>query len=295
MPTTLPCLAPTQEIIVGQAHVEVATSAESFAMQYEFLMGEAPEIVDIVPQKEPVTISGRAVSFPANTGRADTKLEIWELDGTGHRASDEPHATIELPEDGSFGPVMVDSRKHYELSLSAATGSTHHIYMQRFLRDSQLVRLLSGDAMSPTRTNTNTSDDHSSIIAIRMREWYATDDGRLEGNESDILEISVSGGDANEVEATNVMQRFVAMDDWRASPRRRGDSKESSFLAPPYFSSQAFQSGIDFYMPASEAADGTITITNIPRGDTEKPQTLRVPNWRSSAHAVTVQFADFAQ
>ena len=38
-------------------------------MQYEFLVGEPPEVVDIVPQREPVEISGRAVNFPANTGR----------------------------------------------------------------------------------------------------------------------------------------------------------------------------------------------------------------------------------
>ena len=38
----VPCEAPTQADFPGQAHVEVATSTESFAMQYEFLVGEAP-------------------------------------------------------------------------------------------------------------------------------------------------------------------------------------------------------------------------------------------------------------
>ena len=45
----VPCLAPNQAVLPGQAHVETATSKESFAMQYEFLVGEAPELVDIVP------------------------------------------------------------------------------------------------------------------------------------------------------------------------------------------------------------------------------------------------------
>jgi len=296
-PSTLPCIAPSQALLPGQAHVEVATSPESFVMQYEFLLGEEPKVVDIAPQKEPVTISGRAVNFPANTGRGDTKLEIWELDtDTGHRAGDEPHATFELPEDGTFGPVMVDSRKLYEFSLSAAEGSTHHLYMQRFLRDSQLVRLLSGDAMSATRTNTNTSDDHTSIIAIRMREWYASDNGSVDGDQADILEIGVRGGDAEDVEAIDVMQRFVGnstigvhIHDDAATPG------ESTFTALPYFSAQAFQNGIDFFMPASELAEGTVTVTNIPRGDTDMPQVLRLPNWPSSGQAVTVQFADFAQ
>ena len=69
VPTVVPCVAPTQAEFPGQSHVEVATSKESFAMQYEFLVGEAPEVVDIVPQRDPVEISGRAVNFPANTGR----------------------------------------------------------------------------------------------------------------------------------------------------------------------------------------------------------------------------------
>jgi len=299
-PTTVPCISPNQAMLPGQAHVEVATSAESFEMQYEFLMDEAPEVVEIVPQKDPVTISGRAVNFPANTGRESATLEIWELEAsTGHRATEEPHATMELDADGGWGPVMVDSRKYYEFALipsGEAVGSTHHLYMQKFLRDSQLVRLLSGDAMSATRVNTNTSDDHTSVIAIRMREWYAMDDGDADGDQSDILEVGVSGGDVDEVEAVNVMQRFVGnatigyhIHDDAASPG------ESMMTALPYFSGQAFQSGVDFFMPASDPPTGTITITNIPRGDTDKPQVLRIPNWRSSEHAVTVQFSDFAQ
>jgi hypothetical protein len=269
-------------------------------MQYEFLMDEAPEVVDIVPQKEPVTISGRAVNFPANTGRENAMLEIWELDAaTGHRAAEEPHASMEVDAEGGWGPVMVDSRKHYEFALvptGDVEGATHHLYMQKFLRDSQLVRLLSGDAMSATRMNTNASDDHTTLVAIRMREWYAIDDGDLDGDQIDLIEIGVSGGAADEVEAVNVLERFVGngtiglhIHDDAASPG------ESTLTALPYFSGQAFQSGVDFFMPAADPPDATITVTNTPRGDTEKPQVLRVPNWRSSEHAVTVQFADFAQ
>jgi pimeloyl-ACP methyl ester carboxylesterase len=299
-PATLPCISPNQAMLAGQAHVEVATSKESFAMQYEFLLDEEPEVTEIVPQKEPVELIGRAVNFPANTGREDAMLQIWELDdATGHRVGTAPDATIELGPDGEFGPVTVDSTKLYEFALVPSgdvEGSTHHLYMQKFLRNNHLVRLLSGDAMSDTRVNTNTSDDHTALIAIRMREWYATDDADLDGDQADTLEISVSGGGVDEVEATNVMQEFVANDgigvhihDDAASPG------ESELTALPYFSAQPFQSGVDFFMPASDPPDATITITNVPRGDSDHPQTLHIPNWQSSKHAVTVQFADFPQ
>jgi pimeloyl-ACP methyl ester carboxylesterase len=67
-PQAVPCIAPVQAQFPGQTHVEVATSKESFAVQYEFLVGEEPEVVDIVPQRDPVEISGRAVNFPPTPG-----------------------------------------------------------------------------------------------------------------------------------------------------------------------------------------------------------------------------------
>ena len=96
--STVPCLAPSQEVLPGQSHVETATSKESFAMQYEFLVGVAPEVVDIVPQREPIVISGRAVNFPANTGREGVTLDVWPVDAdTGQRSDDAPLATFVLP------------------------------------------------------------------------------------------------------------------------------------------------------------------------------------------------------
>ncbi|WP_029430563.1 alpha/beta fold hydrolase [Blastococcus sp. URHD0036] len=113
-PAVVPCLAPTQALFPGQTHVEVATSKESFAAQYEFLVGEAPEVVDIVPQNDPVEIAGRAVNFPANTGREAT-LDIWAIDpDTGARTGDEPHASEVLGPDGEFGPIELENGAHYE-------------------------------------------------------------------------------------------------------------------------------------------------------------------------------------
>lgn len=295
---TVPCIEPSQSAIPGQAHVEISTSRESFAMQYQFLLGSAPEVLDIVPQKAPVTLNGRAVSFPANTGRAGVTLEVWEIDAaTGHRATDEPIATFPIAADGGWGPVTVDSRKHYEFALVPSDGSsTHHIYMQKFLRDSDFVRLLSGDATSPTRMNTNTGDTHSTLIAMRMREWYVTDTTAVAGDQADTLEIGTTSASGGDVAPVNALQRYIGnatiglhIHDAAASP---GDS---TLTALPYFQTQAFQNGVDLFMPAADPPDGTITITNIPRGDTAKPQVVRVPNWASSKHAISILLADYAQ
>jgi len=63
----------------------------------------------------------------------------------------------------------------------------------------------------------------------------------------------------------------------------------------PWFSMQAFQAGVDIFMPAANPTDGTITFRNLPRGDATQPQLLNVPNWPSSTHAVSVVFSDFPQ
>jgi pimeloyl-ACP methyl ester carboxylesterase len=291
----VPCLAPTQENNPGQSHVEVATSEESFAMQYEFLVGEDPEVVDVVPQRDPVVLSGRAVNFPANTGREGATLDIWEVDAaTGARTSDGPVASFALGADGEFGPVEVESGAHYEYLLTADDSPIqHHLYLQPYVRSSHLVRLLSSGPDGDTRVNTNIGDDHAAVIAIRMREWYATDDADLPADDRDVLEISTQSA-AGDEEPVNVVVDFVGngaiglhLHDDAATPG------ETTLGPLPYFADQPFQSGVDVFMPASDAADGTITVTNFPRGDRDDPQTLNVPNWPSSGHSISVVFTDY--
>jgi len=283
-PSQVPCIAPNQAMFSGQKHVEVCSSKESFAKQYEFLLGEAPKVVDVVLQASPIVISGRAVNFPANTGRVGASVKVFEIDSaTGARAKMEPEAMFTLAAEGTFGPVTVNPDKHYELEL-ASDGFTTHYYPQRFLRSNDFVRLTSGPSDSPSRTNTNKSANHSALIAMRMREWLA----------SDVLEVSTqaAAGDqpvVNAITAAGGAVNSIAyyVHDAAASP---GDS---SLAALPYFSTQPFQYGVDVFMPAAEPPTGVITVRNLPRGDMSKPQVLHAPNWPSSNHLVMLQFDDF--
>jgi pimeloyl-ACP methyl ester carboxylesterase len=292
---TVPCISPAQTTntrpgqthpIPGQRHVEVATSKESFAAQFEFLFGKAPKVLDIVKQRAPVEISGRAVNSPANTGLEGSSLEIWELaSDTGMRAKDKPLAKLEIPASGDWGPVTVNPDKHYELVLSPKDSPyRHHFYEQPFLRSSQFVRLRSGPPDSASRMNSNKGADHATVTVLRMREWTP----------EDVLEVSTkskSGDqDAHNVisDASNNRIALFLHDD-AATPRT------SSLALLPWFPEQAFQTGVDIFMPASDEPNGTITLTNLPRGDTSKPQTLRVPNWSSTDHNISVMFRDFVQ
>ena len=231
------------------------------------------------------------MNFPANTGRDGAHLEIWAVDpDTGARAEDEPLASFDLGPDGSFGPVEVESGAHYEYVLTAPESTVqHHLYLQPYVRSSHLVRLLSSPPDGPTRANTNTGDGHASIIAIRMREWYAADDPDLDGDERDVLELSTDGD-----EPVNAITDFVGNGAIGLHVHDDAATPGQSTLGPlPYFADQPFQSGIDVFLPADEDGGGTITVTNYPRGDRDRPQVLNVPNWPSSGHATSVVFTDY--
>lgn len=301
-PGMVPCLGvydgertdisgPEREEIENQAHVEVATSEESFVAQYEFLLEQAPQVVKIAPQRGPVEIAGRAVNFPENTGRAGATLEIWPIDPqTGHRASTEPHTRVTVADDGSWGPVTVDPQQHYEKVLLVEGENPHHFYYQRYPRSTRHVRLLSGPPDADTPENTHTSDNHTALLVLRHREWFATH----ESGNIDVLEISTTSPTREDQPAFNVIADFVGNDVLGLHIHDAEESPGETTGEPlPYFPDEPFQSGIDVFMPAAEQPDGTIIIRNLPRGDASRPQEIRLPNWPSSGHRIGVLFNDY--
>jgi pimeloyl-ACP methyl ester carboxylesterase len=293
----IPCIAPAQttnmragqtDPLPGHKHVEVATSKVSFGLQYAFLFDRKPEVVDIVKQRAPVVISGRAVNFPANTGREGARLDVWKIDNdTGLRIDNDVRATFDVDPNGNWGPFTVDPDSHYEFVLSTdADSGQHHFYMQRFLRSSAFVRLLSGPPTSDARLNSHITDYQTNLTVSRMREW-TTDDALT-------VEIRSENGDqeARNVisEATRSDRIAIYLQDDEATP------KETTLNLLPWFPDQPFQTGVDLYLPASaEKPNGTITLTNEPRGDSDSPQVVHVPNWAASQHTVSVLFSDYPQ
>ncbi|NLA35207.1 MAG: alpha/beta hydrolase [Actinobacteria bacterium] len=279
------CVAITRATLPGQSHVEVATSRESFVAQYEFLLGETPQVVDLVAAPGSIEVSGRAVNFPLNTGRSGATLNVYELDpDTGHRSAATPLHSSVLGSDGAFGPIALKAGGRYEYELvSPDSEIVHHVYPQPHQRDSRWMRLLTSTPDGATRTNTNTSDDHTSLIAMRMREWYG------DGERADRLTVSVDGG-----EPIDVITDFVANGAIGLHLHDDALTPGVSTLGPlAYFAAQPFQSGVDVFIPATPDGTGTVTVTNLPRGDTSRPQVVTVPRWPSSGHAISVVFSDW--
>jgi hypothetical protein len=145
------------------------------------------------------------------------------------------------------------------------------------------MRLLSSAPDGATRLNTNTTDDHVSLLAIRMREWFG------DGDAADGLTVAVDDGEPVEVITDFIGNGAIGLHvhDDAATPG------ETTRAPLPYFSEQPFQSGIDVFLPATPDGSGTITVTNLPRGDGTRPQVLNVPRWPSSGHAISVVFTDW--
>jgi Lipase C-terminal domain len=233
------------------------------------------------------------VLFPQNAGAAGATLELWEVDArTGLRNAAEPRETLTVADDGSWGPVKVNGQQAHELSVIREGFLGHHFYFQPWLRSSTMVRLNLAPPNSQIVANTNLSDNHVAATVVRQKEWWTTHPT----GQDDVLEIgttSPSRGDQPPVDAlTKVTSNGVIgihVHDAAASP---GDSTLDLL---PFFPTQAFQTGVDVFMPAAEPADGTVSFVNAPRGDTSRLQTINTPNWRSSENRVTVTFNDFVQ
>jgi pimeloyl-ACP methyl ester carboxylesterase len=281
-----------------QTHVQVASSAESFAHQYEFFTGHPPATTLVLPQPPgEVEIAGRSVFFPANAGTAGATLEIWEVHpGTGHRKYDEPHAVFPIGPSGAWGPVTINGQQRYEFrTIRTDVDFVGSLYTQPFIRSNYLVRVLNSPAGSAIIANTNVGDDHSAAVIIRDKEWWSSHPS----GQNDILTITTripSTGPVQVLEApgdilagTGNGSIGIHVHDDVATPG------VSTLTLLPFFPTQPFQTGKDVFMPANAPPTGTISFANAPRGDTSRLQVINTPNWPSSEVRMGVYFNEYVQ
>lgn len=283
-----------------QTHVEAATSPESFAAQFRFFTGAEPATTRILPEPPgQVQIAGRAVNFPQNTGVDGATLLVWEVEAaSGRRVDPEPVATLELGPTGAWGPVPINGQQHYELELLRPDSNvTLHVYLQPFLRDDFWVRLLSSAPGSAILANTVVGPNHATAVIIRNREFWTTD---LKGH-NDVLEIATTSASQGNQKSVNALQNVKtggpSVANWPVGIHVHDNPADqvSSLAVLPFFAAQAFQTGVDVYMPAADPIDGTITFRSTPRADAAHVQVINVPNWASDRHRISVMFNDYVQ
>ena len=290
-------MGPDNVYLVG-GHVEMATSAESFAYQYEFFTGNPPATTLVLPEPPgQVEVAGRLIDFPANIGVGGATVEIWQVNpATGARQ--ELKAVLEIDDSGDWGPVKLNGRKHHEFqSQRPDSDLVGHIYTQPFLRDSYLVRLLTTPPGSPSIIYTNASENHSAAVILRYREWWSDHPT----GENDILQITTTSTSRGTEATGNILSPGEYpfgtgngsvgghVHDAAATPE---DSTLELLPVIPVF---PFQTGVDVFMPATDPPDGIISFVNAPRGDSSRLQVLNVPNWASDIHRISVYLNDYVQ
>jgi len=283
---------------VNQSHIEIATSATSFAKIYEFFNGVAPETTDI-PQAEgtTVTVAGKANIFPDNVGADETTLFIYEINpSTAARVSETPinENGFDIGSDGSWGPVELTKGSSYEFVLEHDTQANgdHYFYFEPFFADDYFMRLNTGNTDEGFSEELAKNSNHSNLVIARDREFWGNVDG---GN--DVLSV-----DGDDVLALNE----TAMDGVGLSAGAQSRRLSSLFLSDQNENLQSentnidevtkvsFIAGMDYFINA--ATEDTIEIALTPRGDSGLTQTINVPNHPSDeVRIISVQFRDYAQ
>jgi hypothetical protein len=283
-------------------HTQCVTAAESFVEQYKFFTGKEPRTTLVLPEPPgQVKIGGRVILFPANTAAEGAILQLWEINGdTGHRKGFHPKKVMQIGADGNFGPIHVNGKKHYEFTLYRTdVDYITHYYFQPFIRDNLLVRLLVSPVDSALVANTPKGPDHTSFINLRYFDYLTG-----AASENDTLWVTTTSpfwaghpdypptlnilSQPNIAPRTNRLGIHVGDAGPDLTKPTNTPDKVSTLNLIPYFYTQAFQTAVDIWMPATDPPDGTITLTNLPGKYPTLPQTMNIPNWASEGHRVLV-------
>ncbi len=268
--------------IPNQTHVQVATSAESFAQIYRFLRGRRPETTKIAREEgDHVRVAGRAVLFPQNAGARNATLTVWKLRAaSGRRAGRRPAAKKRLSGNGSWGPFKLERGAHYEFAISRSTG-THHLYYEPFQHDNHLVRLLTTEPNTGLDALTEKSDRHAVLVVTRNKELWGD-----QGAANDVL--TINGTNVINAATSPQSKRTIGLFAFDA-----GSDGQSNVSAPlPAFFSLPFISGVDLVVPASRPPDGRISVRLRSRGR-GRVRAINIPDLPSSTDRISVQLNDF--
>jgi hypothetical protein len=267
----------------NKAHTEVTTSIAAFREVFEFLRDEEPEWTGVKPEKpRKVTVKGRALVFPNNTGIEGGTLRVYELESdTGQRARAKPIYTKVIDASGDFGPFPVNGRRHYEFEISREGESTIHNYPEPFERDNHFYRVLTAPLLDPFIAR---SPGSVSIAVTRMREFW--------GDQAD-----PEFGDRLEFDGLNVVNPATAPHDRRVLAvfnfDQNTDGVTDTSVSQPPFDSLSFLTGVDNFMPSSADASGTIEVSSVMRKPRAHTETTNVPDWPSDEHTASVYFKDY--
>lgn len=275
---------PTEDDPVG--HIEVASSADSFVHMYRFFNDEEPKTSSIpVAESEHVWLAGKANLFPQNTGASGTRLEVYTIDPvTGARLSDTPLYEQDIGDDGSWGPVRVETGASVEYALLHGAGEDQYFYREPYQQDSLLVRLSTSRPNEGVGRFLARGPGHTNLMIGRDMELWGD-----QGDNNDSL--TINGTEVISEMTGPLLDRLsvIFLHDSGADGVSNLDQLDPIFAALP------FMTGLDLHVPASATGSGTVELRLKSRRGGED-QVVNVPNWPSDVvRSVSVQFKDYTQ
>jgi pimeloyl-ACP methyl ester carboxylesterase len=273
------------EYFPNLGHTETVTSADTFEVVFEFLVGRAPNTTNVRRDLHGrATLAGRVVLFQENIAPpTGAELDIWRVDGdTGARLDPDPLYSTTIGGDGSFGPFQGSTSEHYEIAVSRTR--TQHFYFSPFPRSDHFLRLNLSREGEGLETIVETGPNHSVVVNVRNREWWADQPGPAD---NDVLQV----------DGANVLNATIAPRARRIiAPFLFDDNSDQvtdlSAVVPP-FGALPFLTAADVFMASDPQADGTLSLAMTPRGGGGQVETINVPNWPSSTDGITVQWRDY--
>ncbi|MEJ6655837.1 MAG: hypothetical protein QNL70_07505 [Pseudomonas sp.] len=275
---------PPEDDPVG--HIEVATSADSFARMYRFFNDENPQF-STIPATEGahVWLAGKANLFPQNSGASGTRLEVYSIDPvTGARLNDTPLYEQDIDASGSWGPLRVDTGASVEYALLHGEGQDQYFYREPYQQDSLLVRLSTSLPGEGVGRLLHRGAGHTNLMIGRDMELWGD-----QGANNDSL--TVSGTEVVSELTAPLLKRLSVL----FLHDRGSDGVSNLGQLDPAFAALPFMTGLDLYVPASAGGSGTIELRlKSRRGGAD--QVINVPNWPSNmVRSVSVQFKDHTE
>jgi hypothetical protein len=266
--------------IPDATHVQTATSAESFQQIYEFFRGRLPKH-DITAKKGKITLAGKALEFPQNTGELGDTVEIWPLSVQGQRASSTPLATFAITNGatggGEWGPVTAKAGQRYEFVLVKPGGKAIHTYYEPFVRSDYEVRILASAALEEA---TGKFPGSSGAVTIRYKEFW----GNEPGQNDELLVNGLNICTAKLCPWEKEVNAYFAIN-WEGKP-------ESTLAEEPVLSQLPFIQAAQVYIPGSTPPNATVSYQLRSRGGGGL-RTLDIPNWEGTTDQTQIFWNDF--
>jgi hypothetical protein len=258
--------------------VQTSTSAETFEQIFKFLRGTLPGH-DIVPQRL-ISLAGKALEFPQNTGLAGDTVEVWPVNSNGERSGTTPLASILITDGseagGAWGPVAAKAGQRYEFALVGPV-KTIHVYMEPFARSDYAIRLLGS---VPISTEAGKFPGRTGAVQIRYKEYWGNEPGQNDELLINNLELCTAKLCPWEKE----VNAYFAFD-WEGK-------EESTLNEEPALSKLPFIQAAQVYLRGHTPPDEIDHYQLNSRGGGGL-RTLNVPNWEGTTNQVEIFWNDF--